>query len=435
MSTLRIKLPPQKPPPSSAQESMEFREQPTKRARKVPKRYQQSPLSEERVAVHESTRKPSVSRASSSKPRRHSTAESAPSSIADTEIDVINEVDEERPEAHSHHSEHSPRPHNTPAVPESARVNRSAPPPRKKPRKVLFSDSEGDEYMEAPQDILPEPEEDDDDYFSPEERSSAKASKGKGKVVSGKASAGGRSAKRKAKLDPGEPHPSHMDKKGPMKSSAIPKKRLKSSAKVDEPIIDVVGDATGTPDLPSPSPAKQDSPIPIIPKKPKLPTIKKTKLPGTAGLTTPTSAPTKKPPSEVGSSNKEGGRKSLLVGNTDIDLSNKSIYQELFSKTGGVDGTTPRRAKEEERRKELNRMRDEARFKRTAEAIHSFDLQAQFDKISHFEEILRADHSSALYPNFLAAKWREVWERGRRRPKEWTEPTDPMNGKEEGELG
>ena len=46
-----------------------------------------------------------------------------------------------------------------------------------------------------------------------------------------------------------------------------------------------------------------------------------------------------------------------------------------------------------------------------------FDLQAQFDRISRFEEKLKAVHSAALFPNFLAAKWRQEWEKEKRRQK------------------
>ncbi|KAI6039075.1 hypothetical protein EDC04DRAFT_1826882 [Pisolithus marmoratus] len=74
-----------------------------------------------------------------------------------------------------------------------------------------------------------------------------------------------------------------------------------------------------------------------------------------------------------------------------------------------------RREKEEERRKELNRMRDEARAKRAEEAKISFDLQAQAEKIARFERRLRAENSSVLHPNFLAAKFRDEWEMERRR--------------------
>ena len=44
-------------------------------------------------------------------------------------------------------------------------------------------------------------------------------------------------------------------------------------------------------------------------------------------------------------------------------------------------------------------------------------VQAQFETISCFKEKLKAGHSSALYPNFLAVKWREEWEKEKRRQK------------------
>jgi hypothetical protein len=46
---------------------------------------------------------------------------------------------------------------------------------------------------------------------------------------------------------------------------------------------------------------------------------------------------------------------------------------------------------------------------------HVFDLQAQWDKISRFEERLRQEKSSVLFPNFLAAKFKDDWEWQRRK--------------------
>jgi hypothetical protein len=111
-----------------------------------------------------------------------------------------------------------------------------------------------------------------------------------------------------------------------------------------------------------------------------------------------------------------------------------------------------RREKDEERRKELNKLREEAKAKRLLETVcrsrflfslqadhdiqgESFDLQGQFDTISRFEERLKQNRSSALYPNFLAGKWRELWERERRhKEKEWHDNQDGVAGKEEGEM-
>lgn len=68
-----------------------------------------------------------------------------------------------------------------------------------------------------------------------------------------------------------------------------------------------------------------------------------------------------------------------------------------------------------------------------------FDLQAQQEKVSRFEEKLRSVRSAALYPNFLAGKWRELWERERNRHKDQPQDSRPStngvtNGREEGEL-
>lgn len=75
-------------------------------------------------------------------------------------------------------------------------------------------------------------------------------------------------------------------------------------------------------------------------------------------------------------------------------------------------------------------MREEARAARAQQAVslhsslshHSdvphkneaFDLQAEMEKILIFEEKLRHAGSAVLYPNILAAKWKERWERERR---------------------
>lgn len=63
---------------------------------------------------------------------------------------------------------------------------------------------------------------------------------------------------------------------------------------------------------------------------------------------------------------------------------------------------------------------------------NTFDLQGQMDKIARFEEKLRSAHSSAVFPNFMAAKWREQYER--KRQKERESRMNHRNGREEGEM-
>ncbi|KAJ7109376.1 hypothetical protein C8R44DRAFT_286078 [Mycena epipterygia] len=198
-------------------------------------------------------------------------------------------------------------------------------------------------------------------------------------------------------------------------ASKRPRTNLKPPHKSGDVIVDVVGDGPAT--APNPAPPKEDS-APVPPKKSKLPPIKKNKAPttasggsvpasgsaGTSNLSIPPKpAPlareedSKLPPPIV------GARKATIPLSVDLDLSNPMMYAQLF-KSGG--GSTPsgftRREKDEERRKELNRMRDEAKSKRVSDAATAFDLQGQMDKITRFEERLRSSRSPAVYPNFLA---------------------------------
>ncbi|KAG9318481.1 hypothetical protein JVU11DRAFT_572 [Chiua virens] len=135
-------------------------------------------------------------------------------------------------------------------------------------------------------------------------------------------------------------------------------------------------------------------------------------------VSTPAAATQKPPPPPVQELPKASlpaseQRKQALTGVRDIDLGNSKIYAELFKSTGG---NTPRSGLKnaEERRRELDKMRDEARAKRAEEAKFTFDLQAQADKIAHFEQRLRAENSTVVHPNFLAAKFRDEWEAERR---------------------
>lgn len=203
-----------------------------------------------------------------------------------------------------------------------------------------MSEPESEEdYVDTAPDhvIVADDGDDDDDYISPDEKTS-KSLTGKTKRQPNKSSAVAQGKKRKA---PGRPVEYH----GPVSSSAAPRKKQKL-AKLDDPYLDVVGEEPATSEISAPadtiSPApKQDSPTPTLPpKKPKLPTIKKTKLVGSSsGVNTPTSAivPVKKPLDlPINAKLSHDGVRKTLMGKTDIDLSNKSIYQEIFLKTVSV---------------------------------------------------------------------------------------------------
>ena len=64
---------------------------------------------------------------------------------------------------------------------------------------------------------------------------------------------------------------------------------------------------------------------------------------------------------------------------------------------------------------------------------HFFDLQSQADKIARFEQNLRARNGMALHPNFLAAKFREEYDKDRMRSRQSREGNQSAT-KEEGEA-
>jgi hypothetical protein len=89
-------------------------------------------------------------------------------------------------------------------------------------------------------------------------------------------------------------------------------------------------------------------------------------------------------------------------------------------------------------------MRDEAKARREAEGVslfiptahsyaansaqkHTFNLQAQPDKIAKFEEPLK-HKTSAYWPNFLGARFSDDWERKTRRGR------TAAGGEEDGEV-
>ncbi|KAJ7774610.1 hypothetical protein DFH07DRAFT_104793 [Mycena maculata] len=281
-------------------------------------------------------------------------------------------------------------------------------PPTKKRSKVVVSDPESEEFDPDDDESEPEPPIDNDDEYLSEPKNPTKRTGG------GK----GKGAKGKKKAEPTKEIMAKDERKRPMDVSdaapAAKRPRTKPSNKSGgEVTVDVVGD---DPTLNTPPPKEE---APPGPKKPRLPPIKKNKAStaasagasGAAG-TSISSIPAK--PTALAAARVEedsklpapivGGRKPTIVpASVDVDLTNPTMYAQLFKSAGG---RTPsgfsHREKDEERRKELNRMRDEARAKRINEAAPAFDLQGQMDKIIRFEERLKTTRSPAYYPNFLA---------------------------------
>ncbi|EJF66065.1 hypothetical protein DICSQDRAFT_165762 [Dichomitus squalens LYAD-421 SS1] len=272
----------------------------------------------------------------------------------------------------------------------------------KKRRAVVWTDDE-DEEFDDPDVVIT----DDEDFNLDTEYSSKKSGvKGKNGKIAAKTSGKGTATKKEDKEIT-----FRDERKIVQPPAADPVKRVKE----DEGI-------RSTPD-------PMDEPIP---KKRKLPPIKKNKPAGSILTGPSTSAPVKPPAATPAkkeetiptttltpapTSNQVGVRKPAGAS-TDLNLLDSSVYSELFMRAPG--GSTPnsglnRKQKEEERRKELNKMREEARAKREAEAKHAFDLQAGPEKIQRYEEVLRAHHSIARYPNLLGAAFKEIADRNRER--------------------
>ncbi|KAF8654153.1 hypothetical protein AX16_003682 [Volvariella volvacea WC 439] len=336
------------------------------------------------------------------------------------------------------------------------RSEREGPPVTKKKRYIVSESGSDQDYDDEDRRSGPADEGtfiDDDgeeDYVQEKKKkagtASSKSSSAKGKGGSAAGKAGASKGKGKARTMSDNPDVPMKDERGASKTDSTGLKRSRtgtSKASTEDLVVDVVN---GDPAVITESPTaatKEESPPP---KKRKLPTIKKNKLPGSsvpsssstapAPAVAPRPAPPKPQPTVPESSlsiaaiprKPTGGP---LHGNTDVDLRNANVYAELFKGSGGAPRSgLNRREKDEERRRELNKMRDEARAKREADAKDSFDLTAQFDRILKFEERLRRDRSSALYPNFLAGKWRDLYEREKSRKKRELDNSQ----REEGEM-
>ena len=217
-----------------------------------------------------------------------------------------------------------------------AKVAGHGPPARKKSRRVLASDPETDnEYLDTIVDAVDSgyefEDENENDYLPPDPKPTTKGQQGKGKASANISAKGG--AKRRAKVD------------NVFEVSTTSKKRSKLTPKPDDVSVDVVGDGASTPNVSlagdrsihtiskhdsSPhAPASQQ----LLPKKQKLPTIKKVKLPHLNTSTSSSTVVIDTPLLPLGGKPAQDGVRKTLNGTIDIDLSNKSIYEEIFSKT------------------------------------------------------------------------------------------------------
>lgn len=261
--------------------------------------------------------------------------------------------------------------------------------PATKKKRVVMSESESEgDYVEDAMD-------EDDDLLAFENKSLKQKEKGKGMKVVG--------SSKGAKITDDRRGVSTRTRNGSMETSSHGGTKRPRTTKSEDTTVDILGDSGSTPDRSvggSPLQVKENSPAPPT-KKRKLPPIKKNKKPGSIGPSTPSTmlkpAASASAPKPITGTN-EGSRlpatarkPPATAGNTDFDLRNPSVYAGLFkavrcpnngcTRANSVvslqaGGSTPRsglnrREKDEERRRELNKMRDDARSKRALELVSS----------------------------------------------------------------
>ncbi|KAK0210752.1 hypothetical protein DFS33DRAFT_1378735 [Desarmillaria ectypa] len=289
-------------------------------------------------------------------------------------------------------------------------------------------EDDDDELLKA-NSAIPDGFDDDEEFIDDDEDAPMKGSK-KGKTKGIKVAGKGKD-KTKAKS---EVKDIKMKDERKTISKLVPSAAQPPSSKRSK--VQGTGDAPGGGDNVTPQLMKDDYPT-QAPKK-KLPTIKKNRELGAAGPSTPSvakslsAAPTA-PKDEFSLTNTltPASRKPPLVSGGDLDLSNSSVYSSLFKPTANTPRTASNR--DTERRKELNKLREEARAKRELDVNYHFDLQGDMEKILRFEDRLRSIRSPTVYPNVLGAKWKEQWERDKRHHVQ-TASRDVDGGCEEGEM-
>ncbi|KAG6818116.1 hypothetical protein H0H87_000021 [Tephrocybe sp. NHM501043] len=337
---------------------------------------------------------------------------------------------EEDSDFEAEHDLASPVPGLSPHSPTSSSSRRKRPkgkkghdgPPTKKKR--VQQDISSDEECHEALGLMNDEEATLHTKRQPKPSAKAKANKGKGKSFT----TGARDERKARQSQPS----THL---------TSTKRRREASKPEDDDTVDVVGDKDARSNTRSPSPSLLKETAPPPQKRRKYPTITKNKTAATsepaskAGSATGVKSTTQLP--DLLKPTVPGTRvPPLMIGTSDFDLRDARVYNDLFAKPGGNSSGQALQKKNEERQKEITKMRDEARAKRMSEMANFFDLQAQFEKIRQFEETLG---NRCMYPNILAVKWRDIWEFDKR--KAMMEQTRPDEGpwkesgqREEGEL-
>jgi len=230
-------------------------------------------------------------------------------------------TDDEQPESSTSKAAVPAPPRNASKKGIQAKTKASGP-LRKKPRKLVVTDPESD-YDDSVQQVS----EEDDEHEPVMEDKRPKVSKG-GKAASRKEAGARKGVKRKHKTES-----SNVAEAQPPITKGDT--TLRPASKLHELLIDVVGGGADEPQAVDSPLANVDDPAVSAKKRTRLPTIKKNKVSTLTAPSTPSTPAiaSKLDPAiaalKVGEP-KQGAARAAAIAATDLDLGDKSVYNELF---------------------------------------------------------------------------------------------------------
>ncbi|KZV64929.1 hypothetical protein PENSPDRAFT_690317 [Peniophora sp. CONT] len=161
----------------------------------------------------------------------------------------------------------------------------------------------------------------------------------------------------------------------------------------------------------SPAPTTTSGPASSMPTfKKKLPSMRKTSsvAGSSAGSGTPARSrpkPADPPAADEPDSSLDFKKPKKVAAKQELNLMDKSTYASLFKSGSAPRGGVDVKSKEE-KRAAMNKLRDEDCARREAQWSNTFDLRAQYEKVTGFAKRMEARQGPSVYPNILASSLR-----------------------------
>ncbi|VDB82974.1 unnamed protein product [Peniophora sp. CBMAI 1063] len=168
----------------------------------------------------------------------------------------------------------------------------------------------------------------------------------------------------------------------------------------------------------SPAPITTGAAPPMPQFKKKLPSMRKTSsvAGSSAGNGTPARSRPKAadpPVAEEADTSLDFKKPKKVAAKQELNLMDKSTYASLFKSGSAPRGGVDVKSKEE-KRAAMNKLRDEDCARREAQWSNTFDLRAQYEKVTGFAKKMEARKGPSIYPNILASSLRMEFDRRRK---------------------